>query len=453
MKTLLLVFRFIIVLLANIYSLNAAICFDEGDTEVKRDRRELKKDLIVKEESADKVVVRGHRLLQDEVDPLKPANILSIDGGGVRGIIAARFLEILEEKTGQRTADLFDLMAGTSTGGILALGLSKPNRDRPASSKYTASEMVSFYQNFGKDVFSSRGFRGPVVNITEKTVGRGAARVVDGIGSVVEWLPSFVYRSDYSPAPLEEKLETFLGGTYLKYARIPTVVTSFDNKERKLYLFKSYKARQDDRYGFRMKDVARATSAAPTYFPQASIKNVARIAYEDKIKKKIKVTPMADWDGNFNFVDGGVSANNPSRIALDEARWLFGYERPIRLISIGTGYSHANQRGPCPENFYLARAGVTIDQFCDGSSSATAHSLEIERDANPNFNLYRLQVLLGEELIPMDRPENVHALKDQVDRVIQNNNHYIEELARVLTGDTSAEEARKLSLKWKNWKE
>jgi uncharacterized protein len=82
--------------------------------------------------------------------------ILSIDGGGIRGIIPALMLNYIEEKTGKRISDMFDLIAGTSTGGILALGLTKRNSDSKTNSEpeYTADEIRIFYSKYGQKIFS-----------------------------------------------------------------------------------------------------------------------------------------------------------------------------------------------------------------------------------------------------------------------------------------------------------
>ena len=78
-----------------------------------------------------------------------PIKILSIDGGGIRGIIPAIILAEIEERTEKRVADLFDLIAGTSTGGILALGLTKPNEERKP--QYAARDLVDLYKlDFGQ---------------------------------------------------------------------------------------------------------------------------------------------------------------------------------------------------------------------------------------------------------------------------------------------------------------
>lgn len=75
--------------------------------------------------------------------------VLSIDGGGIRGLIPATVLSAIEERTKARTADLFDLIAGTSTGGILALGLVKPSPRSRRKPQYSAAELAELYEQEG----------------------------------------------------------------------------------------------------------------------------------------------------------------------------------------------------------------------------------------------------------------------------------------------------------------
>src|SRR6266699_2006492 len=81
----------------------------------------------------------------------RTVTILSIDGGGIRGIIPAIILAHIEKRTGMPVYRLFDLVAGTSTGGIIALGLTKPNAD--AINEYTAEQMVQLFQDDGPSIF------------------------------------------------------------------------------------------------------------------------------------------------------------------------------------------------------------------------------------------------------------------------------------------------------------
>jgi hypothetical protein len=78
--------------------------------------------------------------------------VLAIDGGGIRGMIPAAFLNQLEQQTGHAVSELFDYIAGTSTGGILALGLGLKRPDQPTP--YTAAQLMSLYVAQGRNIFS-----------------------------------------------------------------------------------------------------------------------------------------------------------------------------------------------------------------------------------------------------------------------------------------------------------
>lgn len=77
--------------------------------------------------------------------------VLAIDGGGIRGVIAAAVVEEIEWRIGRRTAEQFDLVAGTSTGGIIALGVTKPNANREPG--YSAKELAGLYRDHGGEIF------------------------------------------------------------------------------------------------------------------------------------------------------------------------------------------------------------------------------------------------------------------------------------------------------------
>ncbi|MFT4314919.1 MAG: patatin-like phospholipase family protein [Wolbachia pipientis] len=83
--------------------------------------------------------------------------ILSVDGGGIRGIIPAMILAEIEKRTRKRIAEIFDLMAGTSTGGIVVAGLCK--KDERGNPQYSANDLVEFYQKYGAYIFKSSFLR------------------------------------------------------------------------------------------------------------------------------------------------------------------------------------------------------------------------------------------------------------------------------------------------------
>src|SRR6266404_6935173 len=176
---------------------------------------------------------------------MKQFKILSIDGGGIRGILPAMVLQEIERRTKKPIATLVDLIAGTSTGGILALGLTKPNPRDPRLPQYSAAELTALYEENGETIFPHHTWA--------------------MIRSLIE---------DRYPADgLEGVLGKYFGTTRLSEAVSPVLVTSYDIEKRDPFMFKSSKARTDPEHDFPMAHVARATSAAPTYFEPARVPN------------------------------------------------------------------------------------------------------------------------------------------------------------------------------------
>jgi patatin-like phospholipase/acyl hydrolase len=182
--------------------------------------------------------------------------VLAIDGGGIRGLIPALVLAEIERRTGRRIAQLVDLIAGTSTGGILACALARPD-------PLPASEIAGLYEQEGPRIFE----RSPVKRVTS------AEGYLD---------------ERYDADGLVAALRTYLGDTRLADATVPVLVTAYDIEARAAVLLRS-----SDQAGVAMVDAAHATSAAPTYF------------------EPVRVGPMA-------LVDGGVFAVNPALVAYAE---------------------------------------------------------------------------------------------------------------------------------------
>lgn len=212
--------------------------------------------------------------------------ILSIDGGGIRGIIPALVLAEIEERTGKAIAESFDLIAGTSTGGILAMGLAKGSPD--GKPQYSATDMVGIYQTRGKEIFPRSFWRGV---------------------STVAGLVDPVYSAD----GIEKVLIEYFKEDSLNSAVTNVLITSYDIVKRKPLFLKSWRKE----YGpVKMRHAARATSAAPTYFKPANI-------------------PVGDELRG--LVDGGVFINSPSVSAFAEAKRMFPDENEFLLLSLGTG--------------------------------------------------------------------------------------------------------------------
>ena len=234
--------------------------------------------------------------------------VLAIDGGGIRGILPGQILvnleRYLQERSndpGLRLADCFDLIAGTSTGGILTCvyllpdSLPAPGASAAPRPKFSAKDAVNLYMNHGDDIFSVPIFK----RITS----------LDGIAD--ERYPADV---------LEKTLGQYFGDTRLSQLVKDCAITAYDIAEREVVVFNSRDNRSGNRpdKDYLLRDVARATSAAPTYFQPANIVALDR-----------SVRPL---------VDGGVFANNPSlcayaELSTQQARGL----GDIALLSIGTG--------------------------------------------------------------------------------------------------------------------
>jgi patatin-like phospholipase/acyl hydrolase len=239
----------------------------------------------------------------------KKVRILSLDGGGIRGIIPATVLEYVEkqliEKTNNpnaRLADFFDIIVGTSTGGILACFYLTPNPNTDStepSSKYIASEALELYSKKGELIFEE-------------------SRRKSWFG-----LRQIFNATRYRASNLEKIFKEEFGELKFDNLIKPCVVTTYDMEKQSSFFFNS-REELDKKRSFYLKDVARSTSAAPTYFAPAKIKNLIT---GDKMTN----------------LDGGVFANNPSMCAYAECRTSefkqikFPNASNMLFLSIGTG--------------------------------------------------------------------------------------------------------------------
>src|SRR5689334_24882123 len=162
--------------------------------------------------------------------------VLCVDGGGIRGIIPSTILEYLETRIGRSLAGVFDVIAGTSTGGIIALSIGSGVRNgRPLS----PAEVSQLYFDHGPDIFAKSWYT-----------------------PILKW-----FRPKYSPRPLEHVLHNYFERVELAAALTPLLISSYDLHAQIPFFFKSHMIARDPTYNWRLADVARATSAAPTFFP------------------------------------------------------------------------------------------------------------------------------------------------------------------------------------------
>jgi len=215
-----------------------------------------------------------------------PFQILSLSGGGYMGLYTAGVLARIEKQIGRSIGESFDLIAGTSVGGIIALGLSAGR---------TAAEIEQAFLDDGDKIFPVR---------------RPAAGWLSSSLHVLAGLP----RSRHDPAPLRAVIERIVGANAkMSDLSTPTVVTAVNLTKGKPRVFKTGHHRLYTRdWKLDVADVALATSAAPTYFPIHCI--------DDEL-----------------YADGGMFANSPDMVALHEAEHFLKRDRKeIRVLSIGT---------------------------------------------------------------------------------------------------------------------
>jgi len=329
----------------------------------------------------------------------EPLRVLSIDGGGIRGLVPALVLEELERrlKAKGKTEPLyayFDLIAGTSTGGILAAGLTAPHPQDMTRPAATPAELVALYRDQGGEIFDQSFFR---------TVRKAFANIFTGnLSGIVE--------EKYTHGPLEEKLRKTLGGRRISDALTGLLITAYDIGERTTVVMKKRPLRpgeapHDD---FLFWQVARATSAAPTYFEPARVTNLTT-------------------GRSMTLVDGGVYANNPSVCAFVEAHKMGATSETMLLVALGTGhqnraYSYYETRNWGPINWINPAHGAPIISILmHGQCHAAEHQLELLLNGGPQTNYYRLDAELNGVNDEMDDAsgENLAALERFARRLIE----------------------------------
>ncbi|PHT55144.1 Patatin-like protein 2 [Capsicum baccatum] len=259
----------------------------------------------------------------------KVVTILSIDGGGIRGIIPATLLAFLESKLQEldgpnvRIADYFDVVAGTSTGGLMATMLTAPDKDnRPL---YAAKNITNFYMDHGPKIFpeSSRS-------------------------SFLKRLTNIFGGPKYDGKYLKTLVKSILGNHTVKQTLTQIVIPSFDIKRLQPIVFTTTDAKAHVSKDALLSDICLSTSAAPTYFP---------VHYFETKDAQGKTR-------SFDLIDGGVAANNPTLMAITHiskaimlGKLQYDGVRPMDcekmlVLSLGTGI-------PKDEKKYSAAAAST----------------------------------------------------------------------------------------------
>ncbi len=308
--------------------------------------------------------------------------VLAIDGGGMRGIIQAVVLAAIEARTGRRVGELFDLIGGTSTGGLLALGMTKP--DDRGIPEFSAGELIDLYVRHGDEIFP-----------------RSRLWQIRSLGGVAE--------ERYDEGPLERVLrDRYFGETRLSSATSEVIITSYDLFASHPFIFKRSYALQRPEWDYPMWWVGRSTSAAPTYFEPFGIP--ARLPDEvDHV-----------------LVDGGVFANNPTLCAYVEALDLWGADAEISVCSLGTGEKPRRSLTKAQvDGWGAARWAPTIlDTVFDGVADSVDYQMRVLcRHADgqrPRYRRFQITLPMGVDAdLDNARPDQVARLRELGEELVE----------------------------------
>jgi patatin-like phospholipase/acyl hydrolase len=287
--------------------------------------------------------------------------VLAIDGGGIRGLIPALVCTEIERRSGRRVFELFDLIAGTSTGGIIACAVCAPD-------PLPASELVKLYEDEGPDIFDRSLFQ--------------RIRSADGL-----------LDEKYDDAALDRALERFLGHKRLAETKPDLIVPSYDTALPGPYFFKSSKARDAPEDDFPLSIVARATSAAPTSFEPVDA-------------------------GDKSLVDGGVFATNPAMCALAEALNVVS-PKEVVVVSLGTGQrTHQRSFDEIKDWGLAAWARPILDVVFDGVSDAVDYQLERVLTADRYWR-FQVELTLASDDLDDASEGNLAKLRGHAEELIE----------------------------------
>ncbi len=310
--------------------------------------------------------------------------ILSIDGGGLRGIIPAVWLAEIEKRSHRPVSHLFNLLSGTSTGGIISLGLSVP--------KFEMMDEVYIYSNYAP-AFTAHDILNLYLTKSSKIFKR------PGLFSRTLGFKNTLRAPKYVDSRLDVFKDKFGFETNLGHLLNDVVIpATYENSLIRTHLFNRFDARKDPDKNYRIYDVAMATSAAPTFFAPYRIK-------ED------------------SYLDGGVQTNNPSLVAHAEALRYGIPASKIFTLSLGTGSHIPDPANPNASRGLLFWAMNIIEPALHANEGNTDYIMHqslgdryqrwqvwleeaIALDQNDPFTIDALQQIAVQHIEELDASEN-----------------------------------------------
>jgi uncharacterized protein len=316
--------------------------------------------------------------------------VLAIDGGGIRGLLPGVVLAELERLSGRPTYELFDLIAGSSAGGLVACALAVPDEEN-GGARWTANEVTGLFEREGARIF-------------RRTLGR-SLRTRFGFS-----------RPRYSDRVLNEVLTDYCGDVRLRDATTGLMICSYDVERRAPVRFHSWRAQEDDGHDRAIWQIARATIAAPTYFAP------------------MRLTPPGKHAPG-SLIDGGIVAHNPALLGAIEGATLRPQE-PVTIVSLGTGALNKRLRWEEASTWGAMRwARPMIDMFFDASSSIVQEQLD--RMLGERNHRFQIPLTGCTEAMDDASPRNLAALRRNAEILIEQRQDELQLLAKELHPDVN----------------
>lgn len=310
--------------------------------------------------------------------------VLSLDGGGIRGIVSSKILSVVLAQMGNlQVHEVFDLVAGTSTGSLIAAACLLPDPNNPSQPKYTAAKVADIMVTKGPQVFHETCLR----------------KIVTGYG---------VFEPKYDNRGILSVIES-LGDDYLSNLMTDVWFPSTVKNNLSSIYFTRQKARSlPDWKTLKISQVLASTTAAPYYF-------------------SANVLPLGEK--TYALMDGGLFANNPVINAICETKEVFNcHDEDILCLSIGTGYKVYNfDPQKSKDEGLLGIIPWIVNGMIDSDEGA---STVLGRQCLGD-RLFRFNPELTNDSLDDVSPKNIAYLEDATQAYIENNFEDIEQAAKV----------------------
>jgi uncharacterized protein len=322
----------------------------------------------------------GGEVRQDAV------RVLSLDGGGIRGIMSAMVVVELVRRAGKPIEQLFDHLAGTSTGSILACAWAAPDPADPTKARWTAQDGFEAYVKSSKSALGLAGLRGHM----------HAANL---------------FSPKFHNDGLNNALSESIGDCFLSETVVDLTVPAYEIGTRAAFLFSTRDAKADLAHDFKLWEVARSSSAAPTLFEPHLIRN--------RLNER------------FVMVDGGLIANNPAMAVFADVERR-GESRDMVIVSIGTGAASRDFDWPEIQDWGIAQWARPMPRLLmDASSQAIDFELRHVLGKN-RYRRFQTPIPPEAESLDNASQQNIARLMELGERMIAANDAQLDEVCRLL---------------------